>query len=341
MNRAKTDDINIPETELIQYFKSALTKEDSVRIEAWIEESEAHKALAKDIYTATLAEDILHTVHNINAHEGLKKVNKRIERHRIKTLLHWSQRVAAILFIPLLVLTAALLIREANKETEYISFRTNPGIIADFSLPDGTKVWLNAHSSLKYPSQFRGKAREVELSGEAYFEVEPDKKHPFIVNLNDKAGIEVTGTAFNVDAFETNEEITAMLVSGEIRMNYTHGDGKTIKRLKPGEKIILNLKTGESKQVKASALVETGWKDGKIFLENTPLVHLLHTLSKRFDVDFVLENEKLKDNYFTGSFASQDLNLILKHLEVSSNIKHRTDVISPDTDDKKMVITLF
>lgn len=332
----------ITETELVLYFQSELNPIEHARIEAWISESVENKNLAENTYMATLASDIHQTINSIPTDDALKKVNSKIRKRKINIGVKWAQRVAAILFIPLLMLTSYLLLNTRTGETEFISFKTNPGIIADFKLPDGTKVWLNAHSSLTYPSKFTGDIREVKLSGEAYFDVEADKEHPFIVTVDDNVHIEATGTEFNVDAYTNNKFITATLATGSINVSYLDKiSGLKTQTIIPGEKIIIKKENKSIKLIKTSTLVETGWKDGKIYLENTPIEDMLHTLSKRFNADFILINEKLKDNHFTGIFSSQDLNLILKHLEVSSNISHKIEINKKPDGEEKMTIKLY
>ncbi len=332
----------IQESELIGYFMNELNSEDTKRVEKWIAASDENRRLAESVYEVTLGLDILDTVANISTEQALKAVDKRIFSKKVSLLAKRAQQIAAILFVPLLISFTYLLFKNANEEPQYITFKTNPGIVADFILPDGSKVWLNAHSELKYPSAFKGNKREVQLKGEAYFQVEKDKKHPFIVQLSNNVDIEVTGTEFNVDAYEKSNEITAMLVNGEINLRYPHKTKGTVrKKVLPGQKIFFDKETEAISLATASALVETSWKDGKIYLDNTPIVHLLHTLSKRFDVDFIMDNEQLKNNYFTGAFGSQDLDMILKHLEFSSGIKHRIERQGINNINERIVITLY
>lgn len=322
-NRQDPNRDEIGESELIHYFKNESSEEERQRVEAWMTASTENKQLAEDVYKVILGLDVLNTVDEVSVEVGLQRVNRKIFSQKLALVGLWAQRTAAVLFIPLVLTFAYYLWKEQNVQPDFITFRTNPGIVADFTLPDGSRVWLNAHSELRYPSVFKGGTREVELSGEAYFQVAQDKQHPFLVDVRNQVKIEVTGTEFNVDAYERSPMISAMLVRGGIRMTYPNpAKGERKVTLEPGQKIVFDKETGKTTMSYASALVETGWKDGKVFLQNTPLEHLLHTLSKRFDVDFILENETLKDNYFTGTFGSQDLDLILKHLEFSSGIKH-------------------
>lgn len=344
MNGTTTDNNrqNITASELILYYKSELNAEEQERVEAWIVASAENKAIAEEVYTVVWAKDILETVQSTSVAEDLKIVHRKIQKRQVNFYLKKLQQVAAILFIPLLMLTVGLLVKEQMEIPEAISYKTNPGIIADFSLPDGTKVWLNAQSTLSFPSSFKGNRREVTLSGEAYFSVKEDKAHPFIVKTIKDIEVEVTGTEFNIDAYEKSGMVSTMLVSGGVKMHYTHPNaGKRTTLLKPGQKIVFTNGTKDIKLMSASTLVETGWKDGKIYLKNTPLEHLLHTLNKRFNIDFILTNEKLKENSFTGTFASQDLDMILKHLEVSSGIKHKIIKTTNDENEEIKTVELY
>ena len=107
-------------------------------------------------------------------------------------------------------------------------------------LPDGTKVWLNAASSIRYPTVFSGRERKVELTGEAYFEVAKNVRLPFLVNVNDKATVEVLGTNFNVNAYEDEASINTTLLEGSVKVNGTV--------IKPGQQV----------QVPAGRLVPSG-----------------------------------------------------------------------------------
>lgn len=132
------------------------------------------------------------------------------------SFLHYWQQIAAILLLPLLILSAYLYFRPAQQIAEtYQELFTPYGTWSVVNLPDGSKVWLNAGSSLKYPTQFNDKQRVVSMQGEAYFEVESDKEHPFIVKTKELT-VEATGTAFNVNAY-TSDNVTAVtLVKGKV-----------------------------------------------------------------------------------------------------------------------------
>lgn len=156
------------------------------------------------------------------------------------SFLHYWQQVAAILLLPLLILSAYLYFKPASQIAEtYQELFTPYGTWSVVNLPDGSKVWLNAGSSLKYPTQFNDKQRVVSMQGEAYFEVESDKEHPFIVKTK-QLTVEATGTAFNVNAYAPDHVAAVTLVKGKVAV--TLDQKKTIS-LSPGEKIDYNLAT--------------------------------------------------------------------------------------------------
>ena len=132
------------------------------------------------------------------------------------SFLHYWQQVAAILLLPLLILSAYLYFKPASQIAEtYQELFTPYGTWSVVNLPDGSKVWLNAGSSLKYPTQFNDKQRVVSMQGEAYFEVESDKEHPFIVKTK-QLTVEATGTAFNVNAYAPDHVAAVTLVKGKV-----------------------------------------------------------------------------------------------------------------------------
>jgi ferric-dicitrate binding protein FerR (iron transport regulator) len=153
-------------------------------------------------------------------------------------------------------------------------------------LPDGTMVWLNAESSLRYPTRFNGQDRNVELDGEAYFEVTPDAKAPFIVTFktpnNNEGTVKVLGTHFNINSYSDEGVVITTLLEGSVAVS---GNGES-KLLKPGEQA---LSSSSIKVVKTNADEAVAWKDGK-FLFRDATVHTIGEQIKRwYDIDVAYE----------------------------------------------------
>ncbi|MFH4969533.1 FecR domain-containing protein [Gaetbulibacter sp. M240] len=189
-------------------------------------------------------------------------------------------------------------------------------------LSDGTKVWLNSESQLKYPVNFiDGEIREVELVyGEAYFEVSPSTKNKgakFKV-INSAQDVEVLGTEFNIKAYKDEGNIYTTLVQGKVSV-HTNNSRKV---LKPSEQSNLNLISGGITISEVNAYNEILWKDGIFSFEHKPLEEILKILSRWYDIDFVLENKRLADITFTGILSKdQRIEKILANIKTLSIIE--------------------
>ena len=169
--------------------------------------------------------------------EQILHPNQPVSVRPKSSFLHYRLQEAAILLHPLLKLSAYLYFKPASQIAEtYQELFTPYGTWSVVNLPDGSKVWLNAGSSLKYPTQFSDKQRVVSMQGEAYFEVESDKEHPFIVKTK-QLTVEATGTAFNVNAYAPDHVAAVTLVKGKVAV--TLDQKKTIS-LYQSEKIDIN-----------------------------------------------------------------------------------------------------
>jgi len=245
--------------------------------------------------------------------------------------------------LPLLATTLYLILK--NSPVEYVEIRTNPGMVAEANLPDGTKVWLNSGSSLKHPTRFTGDIRNVELDGEAYFEVHRDKSKRFIVNTPFRIQTEVLGTEFNIEAYRTDSVVRTTLVSGSVKLSFLgEGDKQRTFVMKPDEEFIYNPKTRTVRTDKPYVKTYTAWKDGQVVFRNTPLSEALKILTKRFHVEFIVKDSTLYGNSFTGVFSEQHLPLILEHFRLASGIQYRFIELEHNTQQtiqQKMKIELY
>lgn len=234
------------------------------------------------------------------------------------SFLHYWQQVAAILLLPLLILSAYLYFKPASQIAEtYQELFTPYGTWSVVNLPDGSKVWLNAGSSLKYPTQFNDKQRVVSMQGEAYFEVESDKKHPFIVKTK-QLTVEATGTAFNVNAYAPDHVAAVTLVKGKVAV--TLDQKKTIS-LSPGEKIDYNLATSLYNVNKTNTYKWCSWKDGILIFRDDPLEYVFKRLGQTYNVEFILKDAELGKYSYKATFEGESLNEILRLLEMSAPIR--------------------
>lgn len=180
-------------------------------------------------------------------------------------------------------------------------------------LADGTKVWMNAESRLKYPVAFSGKERRVYLEGEAYFEVSKNKEMPFIVDMG-KASIQVLGTSFNARAYRDETNICATLAEGQIQMNA--GEKNVI--LRPEEQGVFELSTGNLSRKKVDINLYTGWKDGRFVFQEQTLEEMMNTLSRWYDIEVFFANSAVRVVTFSGNLKRyESFDKIIELLEMT------------------------
>ncbi|WP_068472918.1 FecR family protein [Saccharicrinis aurantiacus] len=189
-------------------------------------------------------------------------------------------------------------------------------------LSDGTKVWLNSETKLKYPVAFVNDQRVVELTGEAYFEVAKDKEHPFIV-LSGNQKVKVLGTQFNVNNYDGNPSIKTTLVEGAVEV--VTNSGESIK-LNPGYQSVYDINTSEIASSKVNVSECIAWKNGIFQFSDETLVQMLGTLERWYDVSFNYKNDVLKNIRFTGKMKRYEsleevLAIIAKTNEVSFTVE--------------------
>ena len=186
-------------------------------------------------------------------------------------------------------------------------------------LSDGTKVWLNAASSLKFPAVFTGKERNVELVGEAYFEVAKNKNMPFKVSTG-KLNIEVLGTHFNVSAYQDDDAIKTTLLEGSVKLTTANSQAL----LKPGEQATL----GQQQHINIQSINTddaVAWKNGYFVFNNENIQCIMKKISRWYDVEVVYYG-KVDENDFGGTVSRFDsVNEVLKSLELTGTVHFKLD----------------
>ncbi len=214
----------------------------------------------------------------------------------------------------------------------------NPGSRSKIKLPDGSSVWINSGSKLSYANSFKGKDREVELDGEAYFDVVKDADHPFIVHTSG-IDIKVLGTAFNVKAYRSDPLIEATLIHGSIEVINKNRPGSPTIMLKPLEKLVYNKYPVAdprdqraavtvpdpdaysitikplNKEIAEDEIVETAWVYNKLAFEDEKFEDLVLKMERWYNLTIIIENEKLKNHRISGSFVDETAEQALKELQ--------------------------
>ncbi|WP_199141253.1 FecR family protein [Pedobacter sp. ASV12] len=206
----------------------------------------------------------------------------------------------------------------------YNTIETPKGGQYQIHLPDGTKVWLNAATSLKYPLSFTGaKERRVELTGEAYFEVAKDKLHPFKV-ISKNQEVQVLGTHFNINAYADEDNIKTTLLEGAVRVAIrTKGQHANEEILKPGQQAILE--ANEIAVVEKDVAAEVAWKNGRFTFVDEPIESIMRKVARWYDVDIVYKGN-MKEKAFAGSVSRYDnISKLLNTMEATNTVHFKIE----------------
>ncbi|MBN9295853.1 MAG: FecR domain-containing protein [Filimonas sp.] len=186
------------------------------------------------------------------------------------------------------------------------------------TLADGSKVWLNAESTISFPIAFKGNTREVVLSGEAYFEVKHDATKPFIVHTGN-AQVQVLGTSFDVAAY-SNEQMKTTLVEGSVKVSNEKGESI---RLIPNEQAVQSAVDNSLKKNTVNIEPIVAWKNNVLAFQNEDLVAIVKRLEREYDYHFVFNNEAVKGIHYTGNLTqANNIETVLSYLSKTGTFRY-------------------
>ncbi len=311
---------------ILQWFES--NRYDIVRRFAlkqwWKSVEESEERLTTPDYDPRQMLDQIH--HRINAEQSTTKKQKSPVFSR-QNLYRAFSRAAAILIIPLLVFSVYVYMNQGmpwkDREISYSEVYAPENSRLKIQLPDGTTAWLNHGSSLKYPQQFAKNSRQVELTGEAYFKVDEAQKRPFFVSSAD-LNVKVTGTAFNVAAYEEENTITTTVEEGEVILQRIVQDNqrKHIIELNTNMQTNYNKETGQTKVKQVDPEKYTAWKDGKLILDDDPMARVKKKLERWYNVEIRVVNDKVYDYNYTATFTHESIEQAMEYLSMAAPISY-------------------
>ncbi len=321
----------------IKYLQGNCTETEFEQLLSWIREgsqSISGKGIVQEIweefepeagpverikYTRIL--DKIHHQININQNPAQLVIQKASTKKRILTLI---TRAAAILLLPVLSLLFYTNLSDKDRYAANLNdleVEAPAGSRMHIELGDGTKVWLNHGSKLKYPYRFEGENRKVFLTGEAFFEVAHNAKVPFIVGTN-RLDVKATGTAFNVSAYPDEDVVETTLVEGKVIL-YERKSNSELKALTPGEclkfdaqKNVYTLETGNT-------LKYTAWKDGLLVFKNDNVEDIAKKLARWHNIEVEITNQKIKEYPFTATFSDETLPQVLELLSLATPVSYQ------------------
>jgi transmembrane sensor len=312
----------------------------------------------KDMFTA-----VWNTKHSSQAIDGKTSFNKHLQRlsnhlsepvlqyemdeistesleenntpSRSYSKLLWISGIAAAVLLVLFLSVNFLFEKKGIKPHANNTISTKRGSKSKVQLPDGTEVWLNADSRITYNENFQGSQREVQLSGEAFFDVVRDESRPFIIHTN-TIDVKVLGTAFNVRSYENEKNTETSLIRGSVEITLVKSPDKKKIILKPNDKLIVNnneatlvgredrkknsyplLTLSKIKyQEEDSSALETLWVKNKLVFDAEPVEDIALKIERWYDVKVVIADEKLKKTKFSATFEDEDLKTVLEALRL-------------------------
>lgn len=210
----------------------------------------------------------------------------------------------------------------APQELEYNKLRVPYGKRFNIQLSDGTQVYLNSGTMLRYPVQFLpGKNRQVFLKGEAYFQVTKDAAHPFKVNTSG-LNVEVLGTEFNVQAYQEDNTTDVVLVEGSVGL-FTEENTSELYKLRPGERGSYQRSKGEIYSQRVNTTVYTAWRRGELVFRNMNFQNIILKLERHYNVKIENSNEALNQEVFNASFNNEPIENVLSYFQDISNMSYK------------------
>jgi transmembrane sensor len=317
------------------YFSEDCDQETRSKVDKWRIISPDNEKYFKDALKAWEALSLLREMEHYKVADALNKVNSRLSQSTSINWMNWLQRAAAVLILPLLLYSGYLTIRNLSDKNQFVNqtvwetIYSRQGMITQIDLNDGTRVWLNSGSTLKFPNYFNGDSREVELAGEAYFEVSKNEKQPFKVDANGLM-VEVLGTEFNVVSYEDYEMSEVVLAAGEVKLSA--GSGNTTKQLGkmiPGQRVVFN----KNDQKVSAKMVEvdkyTSWRNGVLIFRDDPMDDVVKRLSRWFNIEIIVVDPKIKEYVYKATFRDETLDQVLNLLRISAPIDYRIEKSKP------------
>jgi len=246
-------------------------------------------------------------------------------------------KIAAVLIIPLLLLSAYFYFNSTNSSNQLASntFReiyTKPGTRTQIDLSDGTRVWLNDGTTFRYPERFTGRQREVFVDGEAYFEVKSNPENPFVVN-NPMMNTVVTGTHFNLNAYSSDNYFEATLLEGKIHLE---NENKKLV-LKPGEQVQFDSKLEKIVQKTVDPKDAAGWVDGKLIFKDERLGTAIKKIARWYNVEIILTDPEINNYLMTATIQDEKLDQSLKLIALALPVKFEFKKVNNQTEIQRTI----
>lgn len=296
---------------LQKYISGEASEAEKKQVTEWVQES-------PDNMREYLAQRKLYDIALWQSKTMEEKPQNKRKIFTLRSAVYSMTKIAAMIAIVFLIAHYW-----KNKDTEKISYQSiyvPAGQRAELTLADGTKVWLNSRSSLKFPTNFQGKSRNVILDGEGFFTVAKNKEVPFIVKTK-KYDVKVLGTEFNILAYSTDSIWETSLLEGSVEIQT---NGKRKLRLESNTMVRLQGNSLVKQHIKKMEYFR--WREGLICFDNISVKEMIEKLKLYYGVDIVINNQEILGNRYTGKFRAGDgIEHVLKVLRLNNRFTYEKD----------------
>jgi len=333
---------------IIKSFSGEITREEKTLLSQWLNENTENETYYAQIKNIWQVASVNFNPEDINLEKAENLILRKIKekpgslQQKNRSLLIWWQRVAAIVVLPLILSLGYLLYHQnisGGNEIVYQEVISPAGTCSKVKLTDGTIVWLNSKSTLKYPTVFSAGKREVFLSGEAYFEVESDMKNPFIVKTK-VMDIKATGTAFNVEAYDSDKITAVTLIEGKVKVNIK---GKDDLNIVPNQRISYDNQVNTYSIETVNPYKWYAWKDGVLMFRDDPLEYVFKRIGLTYNIQIEVKDKELALHPYRATFEGESVDEIMRLIKMTAPIEYVTEerVLTRDDSFSKKKIEVY
>lgn len=311
-------------TALKRWLSDAATHSE---VESWLSE---HWAISPEIDSDTLIETVFQQI------QAYQDAHQPKSGFSISRILKVYQKVAAFLLIPLIGLGILYWITQYNPSVDQLTETIAPrGQKSQIVLADGTKVWLNSDTKIKYPGNFSKDQRDVYLDGEAFFEVSKNPHQPFVVHTSG-VNVKVLGTKFNVKAYADENQIETSLFEGKVNLllNDPTSAQQVVKEVKPGQSFAYSKADHQLAANKFPQDEINGWKKNQLIFKDDTFSNLVRKVERWYDVKVVYDEAQFNDRRLTvelyeGERLERLMNIISLALSVDYKYEKGEIILTP------------
>lgn len=248
----------------------------------------------------------------------LNTLQKKKKKYKLSSIMKYAAAIALFLISGFGVLMLALQSNTKQQELVYHEVYVPKGEQKKLILPDSSQITLNSNSYIRYPSTFSDQVRKIEINGEVFLDVKPDKYKQFIVSTQDM-DVKVLGTSFNIKAYDYDPQISVSVCTGKVQVEMPEANIS----ISPDEMVTLNKINGEIEKRCIDSKKTTAWLRGELYFNKTPISIIAKELERYYNCEIEIENEELMKELVYGEHSNESLESVLKSLEYALNIKHK------------------